>query len=179
MDAVERGGRVFTGGAGGFGERFDLLANALVVVVPDDASWSMREPEDLLSPRVRRIALCDEATPIGHYARSWLASRRILDQIQDRIVRPDDARATLAMVESGAVDAGFVYWTDARLARRARVVFEVPIAETPRIVYPAAALAAGPNPEGGRDFLSFAASPPAVWLFTGAGFTVLAKRASQ
>lgn len=168
MDAVEKADRVEPG------TRRDLLSNSLVVIVPSDSTSSIQSLEDLTSEKVRRIALCDAAVPIGRYSRTWLESKGKLNGLTQKIVRPDDARATLAMVESGAVDAGFVYKTDARVAKGARVAFEIPVLETPGIVYPAAVMRNGHNPAGGRDFLFFVSNPPGVYLFSGAGFTVLA-----
>lgn len=167
MDAVEKQGRVLPG------TRVDLLSNSLVVVVPSDAADPVRSWNDLASSRIRRIAVCDASVPIGGYARTWLASKGLLARLSGRMVRPDDARATLAMVESGSVDAGFVYKTDARAARRSRVAFEIPSGETPGIIYPAAVMARGPNPGGGKSFLDFATTSHGIRLFSGAGFVVL------
>jgi molybdate transport system substrate-binding protein len=65
MDEVERA-RLVRGG-----ERFDLLSNRLVVVVPAAAATTVASAEDLVG--VRRLALGDpEAVPAGIYARQWL-----------------------------------------------------------------------------------------------------------
>src|SRR5207249_2603962 len=51
MDALERAGRLVSG------SRIDLLSNAIVILVPEDAPLAIHGPADLLSPRLRRIAL--------------------------------------------------------------------------------------------------------------------------
>jgi molybdate transport system substrate-binding protein len=79
------------------------------------------------------------------------------------------------MVASGGADAGIVYRTDAKGAKGVSVALEVPPEETPGIVYPAAALHDGPNPAGGKSFLEFASTPPAIWLFRDGGFALLTK----
>lgn len=164
MDVVEKAGRLVPQ------TRFDFLTNALVIVVPGRSKLTIGEASDLIGPAVERIAICDDAVPVGHYARSWLLSKGVLPKLEGRIVRPDDARAALAMVGSGGVDAGFVYVTDAKNAKRVKVAFAVPDAETPGIVYPAALLTQGQNPAGAKAFLAFATSSPAVYLFRGDGF---------
>ena len=47
-----------------------------------------------------------------------------------------DVRATLASVESGNVEAGFVYKTDAAISKKVKIVYEVPIDKGPKIIYP-------------------------------------------
>jgi molybdate transport system substrate-binding protein len=62
-----------------------------------------------------RIAMANPATaPAGEYARDGLRKAGLWDELTPRFVFTDDVRATLAAVISGAVDAGFVYVTDAR-----------------------------------------------------------------
>ena len=55
------------------------------------------------------------------------------------MVQTENVRATLAAVDAGNADAAIVYVTDARMATSARVAFEIPDAEQPRIVYVARA----------------------------------------
>ena len=166
MDAVEKAGRLVAE------TRTDLLTNVLVVVVPEGSRLKISGPSDLERAEIRNVAICDDAVPIGHYARAWLAAKGVLGRLEGRIVRPDDARATLAMVEAGAVDLGIVYRTDAKAAKRARIAFEAPASETPGVVYPAALVAGGPNPAGGKDLLEFLLSPAGLDLFREAGFGI-------
>lgn len=163
-DLLEKAGRLAAG------TRVDLLTNSVVAIVPPRSALRIASPQDLAGAAVQKIALCDDAVPIGHYARSWLAAKGLLAPLEGRLVRPDDARATLAMVESGAVDLGFVYRTDARAAKRSRIVLEIPSSETPGIVYPAAIVKDGPNPAGGRSLFEFVKSPASLSLFEAAGF---------
>ena len=74
--------------------------------------------------------------------------KRALERVSDRVVPTENVRAALAAVESGNVDAGIVYKTDARIAKRVRVAFEVPRAEGPAISYPFAR--AAPTRRGRR-----------------------------
>jgi molybdate transport system substrate-binding protein len=91
----------------------------------------------------------------------------MLARLEPRIVRTEHARATLAAVDLGHADAAIVYATDARLARSARVAFEIPEAEQPRIVYVAARIAGGE--QAGR-FLAFLGGPEARSALRTAGF---------
>ena len=49
---------------------------------------------------------------------------------------------------------------------RVREALVIPVAEGPRIVYPAAVVRAGKNHEGGRRLLAFLRSPEASAIFT-------------
>ena len=144
-----------------------FAGNRLVVVRPDAAELRLAEPRDLVQPALRRLALPGEGVPLGHYAREWLARRGILADLADRIVVTANAPATLAAVELGQADAAIVYATDARVAKRARVAFDIPDAEQPRIRYLGALThRAGP---GARAFLDFVRGPGAA-ILEAAGF---------
>ena len=164
MDVLEKEERIEPG------TRTDLVTNTLLVMASGKAASRIRTVEDLAGPAVTRIAICDEAVPLGHYARAWLARHGLLDRLADRMVRPADARAALLMVDSAAVDAAIVYATDGRIAPSAKTVLVIPAAETPGIVYPAGVVARGPNPRGGLDFLWFLRGPAAARIFEAAGF---------
>jgi molybdate transport system substrate-binding protein len=165
MDELERAGLVVAG------HRVDLLSNRLVVVIPSAAAAGPVKAEDLAS--VGRIALGDpEAVPAGIYARQWLARRGLWERVRERVVPTLDVRAALAAVESGNADAGVVYRTDAAVSRRVRVVLEVPEAEAPRIVYPAALLATARGP-GARAFYEQLRSAAARAVFERLGFGFL------
>jgi len=167
MDELERAGLVRAS------DRVDLLSNGLVVVVAARSERRLERPRDLLG--VRALALGDpEAVPAGIYARRWLEGAGLWSRLRDRVVPTLDVRAALVAVDSGAAEAGVVYRTDARMARSARVAFEVPAADAPRIVYPVAVLArASP---GTRALFDALASPRAREVFERHGFEVLGGR---
>jgi molybdate transport system substrate-binding protein len=127
-----------------------VATNRLVVVEAPGLTAPLARPEDLLASGIRRIAVPDAAVPVGHYAREWLAARGLLDPLRGKLVATEHARASLAAVDAGDADAAVVYATDARTARAARVAFEIPAAEQPRIVY-AVAVVAGAR-EGAEAF---------------------------
>nr|WP_320130984.1 molybdate ABC transporter substrate-binding protein [uncultured Holophaga sp.] len=80
-------------------------------------------PEDLCSDRITKIAIGDPAqVPAGEYAQLLLASLGLLQSVQDKFVFAKDARKVLEYVETGLVDAGFVYRTDAQHSGKVRVV---------------------------------------------------------
>jgi molybdate transport system substrate-binding protein len=79
----------------------------------------------------------------------------------------------LAAVESGNVDAGLVYKTDAAISKKVRVVFEVPPGKGPPITYPAALVKDAPQAEAAKKFLDYLAGSEAGAVFVRHGFVVL------
>jgi molybdate transport system substrate-binding protein len=150
-----------------------VLGNTLVLVGREDLADPPADPATLAA-RDLRVALAGPAVPAGRYARTWLERAGLLEAMGPRIVMADSVRATLALVQSGAADCGFVYLTDARAARGARLLWSAPADDGPEIAYAAAALSGSTSPWadafldwlGGEDFQRAAAeagflAPPA------------------
>jgi len=165
MDALERAGLVRSA------DRVDILSNVLVAIVPGDSKVNVASVSDILN--LDRIALADpEAVPAGVYARDFLVSSNLWEKARGKVIPMLDVRATLAAVESGNVDVGFVYRTDAAVSKRVRVAFEVPRATGPRIVYPLAPIATSQRAVT-RAFKAFLLSRRALELYERRGFLVL------
>lgn len=169
MDHVESAGLVDTG------SRRSPLSNRLVVVVPADSGLEVRSAADLAGVGVRRLALASPDTvPAGKYAKAWLESQGWWAAVVERVVPALDVRAALAAVESGAVEAGIVYRTDAASSKRVRVAFEVPAAEGPPISYALAAMADRPHRERARAVVEWLSGPKAAVAFERHGFVPVA-----
>lgn len=168
MNALERNGRLEPG------TRKQLLSNQLVIIVPADKPTLVNSPEDLLDPRVRRIALAEPSSvPAGVYTKAYLESLGLWDKVKPKVVPVLDVRATLASVESGNVEAGLVYKTDAASSKRVKTVFEVPIGKGPKIIYPVAILKESKSKAAAKEFLNVMVSPSGVNVFKRYGFVVL------
>jgi molybdate transport system substrate-binding protein len=156
--------------------RVDLISNQLVVIVPVDAAGAVSSSSPaaaLLKPKLGRIAIGDpDGVPVGVYARAYLESVGLWDALQDRVVPVRSARSALAVVETGGVDAGIVYRTDAMSSAGVRVVFEVPVEEGPAIAYPAALTTQAKNPKAAERLLAYLQGPDARAVFEQAGFIV-------
>ena len=166
MDVVERAGRIAPG------TRVVLAFNRLVVVRPTGAP-RLKAITDLLDPAVRRIAVGDPAAvPVGVYTRQYLERAGLWSRIQPRLVPTLNVRAALAAVEAGNADAAFVYATDAPLAPRVAVAYDVPVDQMPAIVYPGAVATGGHNASGGRQLLAFLEGAQGRAIFAKFGFSV-------
>jgi molybdate transport system substrate-binding protein len=156
------------------GTRKNLLSNQLVIIVPADSKLAISSPKDLLKADIKKIALAEPSSvPVGVYSSKFLSDEGLWEQVKPKIVPVQDVRAILASVESGNVEAGFVYKTDAAVSKKVKTVYEVPIDKGPKITYPVAAVKESKRKAAARDFLNFIMSPPAKDVFRKYGFVVL------
>lgn len=168
MDALEKKNLIEPG------TRKNLLSNQLVIIVPGDSQVAVSSPRDLLKADVKRIALAEPSSvPVGVYSSKYLTDEGLWPQVKPKIVPVRDVRATLASVESGNVEAGFVYKTDAAVSKKVKIVYEVPVDKGPKITYPVAIVKDSRRKEAARDFLSYIQTPAAKDAFRKYGFIVL------
>ncbi|MCE9634319.1 MAG: molybdate ABC transporter substrate-binding protein [Planctomycetes bacterium] len=151
------------------GSRVDLAGNALVVVVPRDATIRPANLRDLADARYPRLALADPAAvPAGKYAKAALEKAGVFGDVRSRIVAAQDVRTALAYVERGEAPVGIVYATDAATSDKVDVAFRVPSELHPRIVYPMV-LVKGAGPRA-RELHALLQTPEAWAAFEEAGF---------
>jgi len=166
-DALEKKGLLVSG------TRTSLLGNSLVIVTPTGAA-AIHAPTELTNAAVQHIALGELKTvPCGTYAKAYLEKLLLWPVIANKVVPCESVRAVLAAVESGNVDAGFVYKTDAAISKKVKVAYEVPAGDAPKISYPLALLKDAPQPEAAKKFITYLNSGAATTVFQKFGFIVL------
>jgi molybdate transport system substrate-binding protein len=127
----------------------------------------------LTNASVQHLALGDvKNVPCGTYAKAYLEKEQIWPAVEEKVVPCESVRAVLAAVESGNVDAGFVYRTDAAISKKVKVAFEVPAADAPAISYPLALLKDGPQPAAAKHFIDYLNSDNAKAVFRQFGFII-------
>ena len=150
-----------------------LLSNTLVIVVAADATVVPKSASDLTKPEYKKLALAEtHVVPAGIYAREYLQKAELWDSVKEKIVPTENVRAALAAVESGNVEAGFVYKTDAMISKKVKVAVEISAAEGPKISYPVAVLKSSKTPENAKRFAQYLVGPEARAIFEKAGFIV-------
>ena len=155
------------------GSRKSVLSNSLVFVAPKDSAITSLTPQDLTQPTIKRLALADTKTvPAGVYSKAYLEKLGLWKEVEPKVIPTENVRAALAAVESGNVDAGIVYKTDASISKAVKVVFEVPAKEGPDISYPIAVIKESKNPEAAQKFLDYLKSEPALTVFRKYGFII-------
>jgi molybdate transport system substrate-binding protein len=154
--------------------RRSLLSNTLVIVVNTTDGLAIVEPADLAKLSTIRIALAEPQTvPAGIYAREYLQKAGLWKKLRDRIVPTENVRACLAAVESGNVDAGIVYRTDALISKKIKIACEISVADGPKISYPIAVVKDSKNADAARKLTAYFASTEARAVFRKYGFLPL------
>lgn len=156
-----------------------LLTNSLVLVAPKDNPAGVAEPEDLLSDKVKKVALAGEQVPAGIYADQALKALGLADKLTagGKIVRGQDVQSALSYVERGEADAGIVYSTDVASAPGVKVVHEFDPKLHDKIVYMLVLVKpeSGAPPAAAREFYEFLQSEAAEKTFQEFGFERLRK----
>jgi molybdate transport system substrate-binding protein len=160
--------------------RRSRLANVLVVVTPVDSRLAIASAKDLTLAGVKRLAIGDPKTvPAGTYARTYLTKLELWGGLERKIIPCESVRAVLAAVESGNVDAGIVYRTDAAMSKKVKVAFEVLGDEGPAINYPVALVRDTKQPVAARKLLEHLAGNDAGKVFEKHGFILLSEESGK
>jgi molybdate transport system substrate-binding protein len=166
MNALEAKGLLLEG------TRKDLLRNEIVLIVPVGSSLPISSFQDLARADVKQVALGEPAAvPAGEYAKEVLTYFGIYDTVKSKAVLAKDVRQVLTYVESGNVDAGIVYATDALSSPKVKIVARAPENSHSPVIYPIAALKSSKNPAAAREFTNFLSGPQARGVFEKYGFT--------
>jgi len=165
MDALETAGLIVKE------SRKDLLSNTLVIIVPGTSTLTLASTAQLTDPKFAKIALGQpQSVPAGIYAKAYLQKLGLWDQVSARAIPMESVRAALAAVETGNVDAGIVYKTDALHSTKVKIAFEVPAAEGPAIAYPAALVLDAKHAAAAKKFLAYLSEPDSLKTFAKYGF---------
>ncbi|MCL5958699.1 MAG: molybdate ABC transporter substrate-binding protein [Chloroflexi bacterium] len=165
MDALESRGLLLEG------TRRDIAANALVLIVPKSSALGIIGFSDLTKPEVQKLSIGNPATvPAGDYAQQTLQKLGLWDAIQGKLIQGENVRQVLTYVETGEVDAGLVYSTDARTASQATVVAEAPAESHKPIIYPGAVIKSTKQPDLAKAFLTYVAGPKGQGILARYGF---------
>jgi len=166
MDDLQKAGLIVTE------TRRDLLSNSLVIVEPNDSKLAIGSPDELIT-KAQKIAIADpRAVPAGIYTKEYLSGRGLWEKLESKMVPTENVRAALAAVESGDVDAGFVYKTDANISKKVKIALSVPIEKGPAIRYPVAIMKDSKNTGAAERFLHYLESEDARTVFERHGFIV-------
>jgi len=153
--------------------RIDLLKNSIVLIIPKASTLEIDSFEDLLEDYVTMIAVGDPAfVPAGTYAYQLFDLLGITDELEasGKLIQGSSVRDVLAYVETGNVDAGIVYSTDAVISDGVKIVATAPDEINSKIIYPAAIIKASENQAPAADYLAFLSRDAAIEIFKTYGF---------
>ena len=155
--------------------RRDVLSNHLVLIAPADSRLRLKIGRNMplaAALGAGRLAIAGPEVPAGKYGRAALAALGVWDGVKDHLASAENVRAALAFVARGETPLGIVYDTDAKAEPKVKILGLFPDASHPKIIYPAALVAASHNADA-PSFLGFLQGPEAAAIFRKYGFTVL------
>ena len=114
------------------------------------------------------------SVPAGQYAKQALENAGLWKQLKDahKLVMAKDVRQALMYADRGETDGSFIYKTDALLAARAVILFEVPQKFYNPVTYPLALTVSGASKPGAKAFYAYITSPAGAAIERKYGFTV-------
>lgn len=152
--------------------RKNLVRNQLVIVVPKASTLSINDFTGLTQTGINKIAVGEpKVVPAGQYAQQVLQKLDLLETVKDKLVFAKDVRTVLAYTETGNVEAGIVYKTDAASSDKVKVVASAPADSHEPIVYPAAVLTGAKQAAAAETFFAYLFSPEAQIVFEKYGFS--------
>lgn len=149
-----------------------LLNNELVLITQKD-NKTIDSADSLTKNNIKRIALgTPESVPAGMYGKQALFTLGLWEELEQgkKIIFTKDVRQVLSYVETGNVDAGIVYKTDAMISEKVRFIpFTEKNLHDP-IVYPAGVTAGTEHLEEAIGFFNFLKGKEAKEIFKKYGF---------
>lgn len=150
----------------------NLLENKVVLIVPADSKLELKSFEDLKSDSVKMVGIGEvESVPVGQYAKTIFTNLGFWDTIEKKANFGTDVRTVLNWVETGEVDCGVVYATDAYTTDKVKIVAEAPAGSCDPVIYPAGVVAASKNAAAAEEFVTFLKSEEAMKVFEKYGFS--------
>ncbi|MDG2989477.1 molybdate ABC transporter substrate-binding protein [Candidatus Synechococcus calcipolaris G9] len=152
--------------------RANIVENRIVLVIPKKAnSIRITGMEDLTKPEVNRVAIGNPATvPMGRYSEEIFKNLDLMDAVQSKLIFGENIRQVLSYVETGNVDAGLVWVTDANTTDQVTIVESISETLHSPAIYPAAVVAQTSHLESATAYVQFLRNEQAKKIFTEYGF---------
>jgi len=149
------------------------LENDLIVVSLADSPRTLSSLSELASNSIIKIAVGQpDSVPTGQYAQEALTESGLWETLQDKLVFAKDVRQVLHYVETGNVDVGFVYRTDALVSKKVVIVHDVDPSLHKPIIYPAGIIKNAAHAEEAAAFYQYLQTEEAQKIFKQYGFSL-------
>jgi molybdate transport system substrate-binding protein len=168
MDNLQNKGLILTD------TRRNILSNMLVLIVPSSNTRNISSFNGLTENAIKLVAIGDpSAVSAGIYAQKLFELLGISQALSDKLLLASTVREVLTYVETGNVDAGLVFLSDALTSSKVIVVDMAPDEINSQIVMTAAIIKASKNAEAAKDYLSFLSGAEAMAIFDKYGFSAV------
>jgi molybdate transport system substrate-binding protein len=152
----------------------NLLGNDVVLIVPKDSTLTLANFKDVTGSSVKTIGIGEPASvPAGKYAQDVFTYYKVWDEVKAKAVFGTPVTQILTWVETGNVDCGVVYSTDAAASTKVKVITTALDESHTPIIYPAAVIKSSTHTVASTDFVNFLSSAAAKAVFVKYGFSTL------
>jgi molybdate transport system substrate-binding protein len=150
-----------------------VVSNEMVLIVPAGAKSAPASFEELADAKVSRIAVGEPKTvPAGQYAKETLEHLKLTQKLTGKLIYGMNVRQVLQYVESGEVDAGIVYLSDAQQAgQKVTIVATAKPEWHEPIEYWGVAISGAAHASAAERFLAYLKEQQAQQVFQAHGFT--------
>lgn len=156
------------------GSRIDLLENKVTLAVPEGNPAGIEtfdQLADLLKNGEVMLAMGNSDVPVGQYTQKIFAYYEIDEAaIADKLTYGSNVKEVTTHVSEGTVDCGIIYGTDA-FSAGLTVVDSATAEMCGQVIYPAAVLNCGAQPEAAQAFLDYLTTADALACFEAVGFS--------
>lgn len=151
--------------------RISFSSNEMVLITNTESLSNINSFVQLKNENIDMIAIGNpDSVPAGEYAIEILKNLNLWDDLKNKIVYAKDVRQVLAYVESGNVDYGIVYYSDALTSEDIKILSTASNKLHTKIDYPAAILNDSKNKEEAQLFLEYLASDEGKAIIKKYGF---------
>ena len=153
----------------------NILENKVVLITPKNAAV-LDFFEDLAGDSVKKIGVGEpKSVPVGQYTEQVFQNLGLTDKVASKLVLAKDVREVLSWVETGNVDAGVVYETDAKISKDVTICSTALEGSHKKVIYPIGVVKTSKHAAEAQKFVDFLFSDAAREVFARYGFTVISK----
>ena len=153
----------------------NILENKVVLITPKNAA-ALDFFEDLAKSSIKKIGVGEpKSVPVGQYTEQIFQNLGLTDKVASKLIFAKDVREVLSWVETGNVDAGVVYETDAKISKDVTICSTAPEGSHKKVIYPIGVVKTSKHAAEAQKFVDFLFSDAAKEVFARYGFTVISK----
>jgi molybdate transport system substrate-binding protein len=160
------------------GTRTDLLENRVTLCVPGGNPAGIRNFTDL-ADKLRNanilFAMGNSDVPVGQYTQRILTFFNLDEKVlanSGKITYGSNVKEVTTQIVEASVSCGVVYCTDA-FSANLQIVDYATTEMCGQIIYPAAVIKSGKNPEAAKSFLNYLKTSEAMAVFEKVGFAAV------
>lgn len=151
--------------------RQDITGNKIVLITGKSSAINYKSIDEIAADDIEQIAIGNpESVPAGQYTEQLLQKLDKWSTLENKIVLAQDVRQVLTYVETGNVDIGFVYESDAITSKEIKVLATADSSLHDPIIYPAAVLKDTKHEQQASEFVKFMTTDKAQAILEKHGF---------